>query len=256
MYDLLNKKWLVKQFCGVLLAAFFLCACKAHYQAASMQYQQFRIEEGAPQDTALAAMIRPYADSVHRTMSQVIGVVAVDLEKKQPEGNLGNLMADACRAEAERIYGKKIDAAFVNYGGIRVTQVPAGPLTLNKVFEMMPFDNLLVVQEVPGQVLQLFLDNVAARGGWPGSGIQYTIRNKKATEVLIGGQPLEAGRKYTIANSDYVANGGDDSDMLRAIPQENKGFLVRDGLIHYFSSLAAKGQPIGAAVENRVRNAN
>ncbi|WP_169749196.1 5'-nucleotidase C-terminal domain-containing protein [Flavihumibacter petaseus] len=201
-------------------------------------------------------MIRPYADSVNRIMNQVIGNVATDLEKKQPEGSLGNLMADAVFAEASRVFSKQVDVAFINYGGIRVAQIPAGPLTLNQVFEMMPFDNLLVVQQLPGSVLQEFLDNIAARGGWPISGGQFVIRNKKATDVLIGGQPLDLNRTYTVVNSDYVANGGDDAAMLRSFPQENRGFLVRDALIHYFKGLTAKGEAITATTSNRVRHAN
>lgn len=239
-----------------LLAGSLFSACKTHYQPSAVQYEQFRIQQQAPQDPALQTLIKPYADSVNQTMNQVIAEVGVNLEKKLPESNLGNLMADAAFHEAERVFGKKVDMAFINYGGIRVSQVTAGPLTLNTVFEMMPFDNLLVVQQLPGTVLQLFLDNVASRGGWPCTGIQFVIRDKKATEVLIAGQALDPAKTYTVVNSDYVANGGDDCDMLRTISQENRGFLVRDGLIHYFKGFMERGEKISATIENRVRNAD
>ena len=219
-----------------------LGGCNKYYQPNAVQCQQIRINDQAKKDTGIEQMLQPYAARVNQLMSKVIGEVAVPLEKKLPESNLGNLMADAMKAEAEKVYGLKVDAAFINYGGIRISQVPVGKLTLNQVFEMMPFDNLLVVQKLPGNIFQQFLDTVANRGGWPGSGIQYVIRNRKATEVIIGGQPLDISKTYVVANSDYVVNGGDNCTMLGAYPQENKGFLVRDGLIDYFSAITARGK--------------
>ena len=32
---------------------------------------------------------------------------------------------------------------------------------------------------------------------------------------MIGGKPIDPDRLYTIANSDFIANGGDNADMLR-----------------------------------------
>lgn len=240
-------------FLGTFLAV--SSACKTHYQASSLYYEQLRVQRDAPSSAALAAMVQPYADSVQKVMEKVIAVAAMNLEKKLPECTLGNLMADASYYEAERVFGKKVDAAFVNYGGIRLQQVPAGPVTLNTVFEVMPFDNLLVLQQVSGAVLQQFLDNIAARGGWPVKGLSFVIQNNRAVHVLVGGTPLDAQRIYTIANSDYVANGGDDSFMLQPIPQENRGFLVRDALIHYFSMLNDRGEKLSAGIENRVSHA-
>jgi 2',3'-cyclic-nucleotide 2'-phosphodiesterase (5'-nucleotidase family) len=239
-----------------MIIAFGIASCNKYYQPTSLQYEQVRITENSARDTALQHMLQPYADSVNKSMSRVIAEVEVPLEKKLPESNLGNLMADAIRKEAERVYNVKIDAAFINYGGIRVLQIPAGSLKLNQVFEMMPFDNLLVVQRIPGNILQLFLDNIAKRGGWPGSGITYVIKNRRATNVLIGGVPFDSTKTYVIANSDYIANGGDDCDMLRTIPQEDKGYLIRDGLIHYFSGYAERGEKINIGLENRVINAD
>jgi 2',3'-cyclic-nucleotide 2'-phosphodiesterase (5'-nucleotidase family) len=238
----------------VLGCVAMLAGCNRFYLANSMAYQQVAIQQEKSKDTAIEHMLQPYAEKVSRQMSKVIGEVAVPLEKRLPESSLGNLMADAVKAAAEKLYGKKIDAAFINYGGIRTNQVPAGPLTLNAVFEMMPFDNQLVVQELPGNILQQFLDTVAARGGWPSAGVQYVISNKKATLVKIGEQAIDPAKNYTVANSDYVVNGGDNCTMLKAYPQDNKGFLVRDALIAYFTAITARGEKIFAQVENRVTN--
>src|SRR5690242_2394052 len=54
-----------------------------------------------------------YTDSVDT--AKVIGFAIAPLYKKQPESPLGNLMADCMKLYAEKIYNKRVDAAFVNY---------------------------------------------------------------------------------------------------------------------------------------------
>jgi len=144
----------------------------------------------------------------------------------------------------------------MNQGGIR-SYIPKGNITVGKIFELMPFDNLVVLQDVKGSVLQEFLDKTAGEGGWPVStGITMSIKEKKAVQVLIGGKPLDANATYTIANSDYVANGGSDCEMLRKIPKMDKGYLFRDALLEYVAELTKQGKPVESKIENRVTNVN
>lgn len=188
-------------------------------------------------------------------MNAVIATLAVDLEKKQPEGTLGNIMADAMKVMAEKYYGTQVDAAFMNYGGIRLPIVKAGIITKGKVFELMPFDNIIILQKLPGNVFKNFLDHIASRGGWPVAGLTMEIKNGKAENVLINGKAFDINAVYTVANSDYVANGGDKADMLRSVPQINNGSLFRDALIEYFTSFTKAGKQITVTTQNRVINA-
>jgi 2',3'-cyclic-nucleotide 2'-phosphodiesterase (5'-nucleotidase family) len=236
-------------------AAFLLIfSCKPAYKASSVQYKDYKVEN-TQTDTSFNVFLSPYSDSVNRSMNMVIATLATDLEKKQPESTLGNLMADAMKTMASKYYGMNVDAAFVNYGGIRLPVVKAGVITKGKIFELMPFDNIIIIQKMQGKVLKEFLDHVASRGGWPVSGLTMQIKNSKAENVIINGKPLDLSATYTIANSDYVANGGDKSEMLRVIPQINNGSLFRDALIEYFSSFTKAGKQITVTIENRVTNA-
>jgi 2',3'-cyclic-nucleotide 2'-phosphodiesterase (5'-nucleotidase family) len=203
----------------------------------------------------MTVLLRPYSDQVNKTMNEVVGIADVSLEKKQPEGTLGNFMTDAFFTMAREKYNTPVDAAFVNYGGIRLTQLPAGEVTTGKIFELMPFDNLLILQKMKGDVLQQLLDLAADRGGWPVTGIRMQIKNKKAINVMVGGKPLDPGATYTIVNSDFIANGGDNADMLRKIPQITNGYLMRDAIFDYIKKLKAAGKNISASLENRVTNA-
>ncbi len=230
-------------------------SCHTTYRGQSLQHKGYRISKTMPVDSALLGFLQPYSDSVNNSMNAVLGVSPFTMDKTQPEGALGNFMADAFLAMAREKYNSQVDLAFVNFGGIRLTQLPAGNITRGKVFELMPFDNLLILQKVKGTVLQQVLDLMASRGGWPVSGVKMQISNGKAVNVRIGDQPLDPEKIYTIANSDFIANGGDNADMLRPIPQITNGYLMRDAIIDYISRLSKAGKPITATIENRVTNA-
>jgi 2',3'-cyclic-nucleotide 2'-phosphodiesterase (5'-nucleotidase family) len=230
-------------------------ACKtASYQPKGYAYKGYRIVQGAAQDAAMQQLLQPYSDSVNRSMNAVVGVAAVTLEKKQPEGSLGDMMADAVLQTARAAYGAKVDIATLNSGGIRVQQIPAGNITRGKIFELMPFDNMIVVQQLSGKLLQQLLDHIAGRGGWPVAGMTMQIKDKKAVNISINGAPLDELATYAVALPDYVANGGDDCAMLRNITQENKGILIRDAILDYIKRIKDSGQTIGAAALNRVTN--
>ncbi len=237
-------------------------SCNTFYQSQSLQYKTYRINDAQQKDSSIVNFLQPYSNTVNKTMNDVIGVAAISLDKKQPEGGLGNFMADAILIMAAEKYNTKVDVAFVNSGGIRLNQLPAGNITTGKIFELMPFDNLLILQKVKGTVLQQVLDLAAAKGGWPVSGMTMQIKNlpagqagSKAVNVTVGGKPIDPNATYTIANSDFIANGGDNADMLRKVPQITNGYLMRDALLDYIKKEKSQGKNISAKIENRVSNA-
>ena len=230
-------------------------SCDPTYVPRSVNYRRHSISPLMKEDSALLRLVRPYGDSVKNKMEQVVGTLDVSLEKDMPSSTLGNFMADAYLTMARKKFSQPVAAAMVNYGGIRLNQLPAGPITRGKVFELMPFDNLLVLQELTGHQLQSFLDLTAARGGWPVAGLTMRIKNKKAVEVLIGSEPLDPQKKYWIVNSDFVASGGDNASMLKVLPQVSNGYLVRDALFDYIQTFTRAGQPILVNAEKRVVHA-
>jgi 2',3'-cyclic-nucleotide 2'-phosphodiesterase (5'-nucleotidase family) len=245
-----------KQAQGILLIFFvFISSCTTTYQSTAVQYKDYRITQTAPVNPGLTVMLKPYTDSINKSMNDIIVVSAMALEKDQPEGTLGNVLADGMLTMAIQLFNTKVDAAFINSGGIRLQALPAGNITRGKVFELLPFDNIIVLQRVSGTVLKQFVDHVAGRGGWPCAGITFQLKNKKAVNIMVGGAPLDEMAAYTIANNDYIANGGDDCTMLGKQPQQNGGFLFRDAIIKYFSGIAKKGMQLSSKIEKRVTNA-
>ncbi len=82
---------------------FVISGCTTLYQPQGVQYRDYQISGAHKDDEKLVALIKPYSDSVHKSMNDVIAVTEITLEKKQPEGTLGNLMADIMLAEAKQI---------------------------------------------------------------------------------------------------------------------------------------------------------
>lgn len=231
-------------------------ACSTHYAPDGVQWRDYRIQPGAVPDSSILYMLRPYSDSIDKTMNSVIAESVETLERKQPEGALGNLLADAMRHTAQKKFGVTVHAAFINNGGIRLTSLQKGNITTGKVYELMPFDNVIVLQQLNGRQLQTFLDHISKRGGWPVSGLKYDIQNDRAVNVMVNGQPLNETDIYTICNSDFIANGGDDCAMLRTIKQQNRNILMREAFIDYFKEQTAQGKKITAPPGNRVRQIN
>ncbi len=234
------------------IAIFYACA-PSLYKPEQVQYSKYDVKPGRPKDSSLVKLIAPYSAEINRTMNDVIGTLTVTLEKKPDENSLGFLMTDAMLSQSQEKFSKKVDLAFTNYGGIRTNSMQPGKITNGSIYELMPFDNLVVLLTMNGEQLQLLMNHIASRGGWPVSGASYTIQNKMSSNVLIGGQPVDKSKSYVVALSDYIANGGDDCTMLINMTQEKNGYLLRDAIIDYVKSETAKGKSIGMPTMHRVQ---
>ena len=209
-----------------------------------------------PPDVEVESMIEPYRGQMEAQMNEVLGTCAEQLFKEKPEGTLGNWLCDVIAEQAARVSGTPVDFAVQNYGGIRIGSLPQGPVTLGRVFEIMPFDNLVVILHMNGSELMEFLNHMAADDGWPVSGgLHYQIAGGKATYVTIGGEPLDNDRIYHFALPDFIANGGDNCFFLMEAPRTEMGYLVRDAIVDGVRELAKDGQEIRAQKEGRVTHA-
>jgi len=238
-------------FIKILSLFFLLISCNPKFQSQKAEFVDYRINPERTSDPTVLSLIKPYGDSMSETMNRIIGYNELNLEKKQPEGSLGNFMADAFLTMAAEKFKEPVDGAMVNYGGVRLLQLPAGNVTVGKMYELMPFDNLMVIQKLKGDIVQKFLDRIAAAGGWPISGITFQIKDKKAVNINVGGKPFNINNTYTVANSDFVINGGDSDNILKGIPFKNIGYNMRDALIEYVTKM----KKISVKEEKRISHA-
>lgn len=185
-------------------------------------------------------------------MKVPIGTTSKPLTKAQPDCTLGYLVADAL-LEAALKKDSTVHAAISNQGGIRVQYIPPGTISLGQVYEIMPFDNLFVVIEVPGTLLLQWLQHIADWGGWPVSGISFEIYQGKVQNVLIQGIPLHPNIVYRIATSDYIANGGDQCAFLLECKRTKYNVLMRETIIDYIKQRHNRQEPLAIELENRIR---
>ena len=235
----------------IAVVACAISSCNTTFVATEKDYVQYGVNKDSTADATAEKIIAPYRDSLTNKMNVVIGTSEKEMIKAQPESELGNFCADAFLTYARTLpFHQELDACIVNYGGIRLPSLPKGDITVGKIFELLPFDNLIVVNIVSGDSLQKACDAIAKAGGWPVSGIRFKIVDGKAVDVSVNGSALVGNMQYRIVLSDYVANGGDNMFMVKSSGSHNTGVLMRDAMMHFIRS---QKQPIAATLDNRIQ---
>ena len=71
--------------------------------------------------------------------------------------------------------------------------------------------------------------------------------------TFTNGRPFQPDQTYTVAMSDYVANGGGGANFLKDIKQrDNVNYLIRDALIEYMREQGKTGQPFNPQADGRI----
>src|SRR5256712_6138474 len=208
-------------------------------------------------DPDMAKLVRDYARRLDGQTNQVIGqaVHAFDGENRDirtRETNLGNLLADLARQHAGTEIG------LVNSGMIR-SSIAAGPVTVKRVTEVLPFDSSLTSFTVTGATLQAALENSVsllpqALGRFlQVSGVAVVFdptapSGSRITSVQVNGAPLNPARRYSVAADTFIAEAGDGYTMFRqATDRRDHQIPLRDVLV-----AALKAGPLAAKVEARI----
>ncbi|WP_225986558.1 5'-nucleotidase C-terminal domain-containing protein [Rufibacter sp. LB8] len=209
----------------------------------------------APDPTA-EATIAPYRARVDQTMNEVIGQAPVALEKGSVESSLGNFVADLTRTQTSAVYGKPIDLGGMTSGGLR-NPIDKGPITVGDVFELMPFENEMLVLTLSSETVKELFDYAARVQNLSVANATYSMRNGKIESIFIGGQPFDINKTYTLAISDYLANGGDNMGFLKkALKVEQTGLLARDAILKEIKAITAQGKPVTGSLDGRVKVLN
>ena len=237
----------------LLIATFFVVSCNTSYKAENVQYSSYKIQQYDAGSKSLTTIVKPYSDSVNKLMNVVIGYNETQLEKKRQGNTLGFFITDAYLEMAKQKVDPKVDAAFMNSGGIRLPEMSAGAITQGKIFELMPFDNLMVLLKLKGSLLKQYLDTLVANECVIESGIYMQIENKTVQKVMVGDKPLELNADYTIVHSDYVAM---NSNLLKNINRSTNGYLLRDALLDYVKFINSQNKKVTVTNIDRINYVN
>ena len=203
-------------------------------------------------DTAIVNQIAPYKAKLQAETSRVIGESEVDMPKqKTGEYALGNWMADVYLEEAKAKF-PKAQIGLVASGGIRAG-VQKGPFTIANAFEIMPFENELVVLEIKGTVLSEIVAEHYQSKKLNFTGISVSLNSANST-LILNGKPTHPDSVYYLVTSDYLANGGDNMNMLKKrTALFNTKIKVRTAIIEHIEKLSKSKKKIIAPTINRVK---
>ncbi len=244
----------IRQACGTKLEAIGWLKISAKDGTLDSGLYLWNNKTAAPEllgiENDVSAEVEKATGALNEKLATVVAHTAVDLVINDPEAkdengkpirivrraetNLGDLCADAY------IDQSGADIAFVNGGGIRVS-IGQGDITMNDILKVHPFGNMLTVIEVTGQQILDALEwgtraVPGESGGFPQvSGLTYEIHTYlessctqdgdgmftgvegeyRVKNVMVGGEPLDLEKTYTLASHDYMLlNHGDGYTMF------------------------------------------
>jgi 5'-nucleotidase len=255
----------------------------------SYTYTLVPIDDSLPSDPQLSNMLEPYQLKMNAflNLNQDYAIVACPAAgaaacpkvlRNDPDGGdsqLGNLVATAMRLR-QRV---EADFGLTNSLGIRA-DFESGPLNLEQLYNVFPFDNTITTMFLSGNEVQQMLDFVAARSAERGcrtqaqvSGIYFDLvcaSNDKecndrlgypaacAKNIHLGDgcrmpdgtfngtkcKPLDLFGVYRVAVNDYIAQGGSGFAVLkRNTTKFNTGISLRDALADYIRTLTHRCDP-------------
>jgi 2',3'-cyclic-nucleotide 2'-phosphodiesterase (5'-nucleotidase family) len=206
---------------------------------------------GSLQHDAMENLIAPYKAEKEESMSVIIGESEETITVGKPESKLTNLIADILLTEARK-YIADTDMAVTNIGGIR-RPLYEGNITIGDVFEILPFDNSLLVFEYKGSDILALADAIAQKGGESISGMSLTINGEKAENVKINGQPIDSAKIYKVVTTDYLSWGNDQLEPLaNYINSTPLNMMMRDAMFDYVTCATINNQKISAKTDNRI----
>ncbi len=244
--------WFISLFLIVL-------SCKQNPAALQrIEGKQIPVNSKIVGDSSIATLIVPYRAQLKDKMNRVLAYSPTDLhkERNQLETNIGNFMADLCYEQGNKVFHKKtnknIDFVLLNFGGIRAG-IPKGEVTTRNAYELMPFENSMVVVELSYEKVQDLLTYLVKSGtAHPISKqLRISIKNKKIVSALLNGKEFDKSSTYNVLTSDYLQHGGDRMNFFKnPIHIENLDYKIRTAIIDELEQI----DTINAIEDGRVKH--
>lgn len=240
----------------VLLFLLAISSCKkSERQLVKITAKNIAIDNSIKASEEIVWIISPYKGKLTSEMQEVLCFSPQKMVKNDGnmQSTLGNLMADMCFEMSNPIFIEKtkatIDFVLFNNGGIRAS-LPAGKITKEHAFKLMPFDNELVVVNLTGEkVLELTNYFIKNRKAHPVcKNVQLTI-GENYNHLKIKGETFDKNKSYNVLTTDYLQGGGDNMNFFKNPKQLTLlDYKMRDAIIDYFR----KKDTLQTAIDNRI----
>lgn len=228
----------------------------------SAQGQKFTYKwERVPMDTTwmgdgtsdVEKIIAKYQPGIEELM-EIVGYSSEEMSKGSPESGLSNLAADALLYAAKPLLkeGDKV-LSLTNFGGIR-SDLPQGAIRKYDIFSVFPFDNKLVVVELPGYRVREILKGFAKNGRFEAlGGVKIEVKDKRMTKCYIGDEKLNDKKMYKLVTIDFLLDGGDSLSLRKDAGEiVVSDIYVRDGVIKYIKDKADAGHIFDNKKDGRI----
>ena len=246
----MNYKYLMLCIC----AACFI-SCKEEMHLERIEGKRLEINDSIVGVPKVEDFITPFREHVNKNLDSVLAYAVDTYSKTDGDLNtaIGNLMADAVYEEANPIFesrtGNKLDFVLLNHGGIRAI-LSKGNITSRTAYEIMPFENSVVVTELKGShVNEMIAYLKKAKRAHPISGLTIKLDNDyELIEAKINGELIDDDKVYYVATNDYLYSGGDRMDFFKKSDTLHiLDYKIRNVLIDYFK----KNDTINPVIDNR-----
>ncbi|GHT63199.1 5'-nucleotidase [Bacteroidia bacterium] len=238
-----------------LIAVVLLTAC-SRKQYVIKNIEVTRVEMDSAWEPATNTEMRTLVHSLKSKMTEetqkIIGTANQTLTKGKPQSLLSNFAADAMFDYASGLWGP-VDFAVMNIGGIRNT-LNQGEISVENMYEIFPFNNRLVLLELPGKAVQEFFNFVARTGGTGLSkNMEVIVEDEAVKSLIIGGKAVDENKIYRVATIDYLAEGNDGMEALtKAVKVTDSNRVLRDVLIESVKKQTAANKAVDANLDNRI----
>ena len=230
----------------LLLSLLVLNACKK--QALYLQKiegKQINISDSLERNLNIDNFIKPYREHVNANLDSTLAYAVDTYSKSDGEYNtaIGNMMADAVYEESNALFksrtGENIDFVLLNHGGIRAI-ISKGNVSKRTAYQVMPFDNSVVVVKLKGSEVRKLIDYLAkAKRAHPISQLQLVLNSDSTiNSVSLNEKALDFNKTYNVATNDYLYNGGDRMDFFKTNDSLYVlDYKIRNVLIDYFTKI-------------------
>lgn len=211
-----------------------------------------------PKHAGVQAIIDYWNEQLQQRLDMVVGYSDISWNGERAfvrtsETNLGNLVADVIRAAVGS------DIAVTNGGGIRASIHP-GEIKVADIYNVLPFDNTLVVVEMLGMDIIEALEHSVRllpeqNGGFlQVSGLTFEVDPNAqpggmVINVKVNGERIAPSKYYTVATNDFLAAGGDGFEtFMNAKLVAETGIMLRDVMVDYISAQQSVQEPEGGRI--------
>ncbi len=234
----------IKNILALLVFLVLVTSCvKQDYKLEKIVAKKIQIDSTQKENSSITKEILPYRNQMIKEINTIISYAPKNLVRTDGnmQSSLGNLLADLCFEKADSVYysktGRHADFAFLNYGGIRAG-INRGNVTNKNVFELMPFENTLVVVEMTAkkieELVQYLKENKKAH---PISKQVDIVLTKNGYSIKIHGKKLNPNKTYRVVSSSYLQSGGDRMYFfLNPVYLFDSNYLMRNAIKSYFKS--------------------